>query len=183
MPPTEPQTIPFGVISQRKVSRNLNLSKQRAYSKARSVKHWNRKFRNWSRPSGKNWTHCPPFWKRTAIPMCRHSQPPTERQKRSSASTTEILPSGNGRCRKRSSSQKSHRKSKVSGNSFAGSKRKAGRNPSTESGITNGNFDNKKHTAQRKNFRWRCLHSENSSRPGKNAINPMGAFQTMPDII
>lgn len=24
MPPTEPQTIPFGVISQRKASRNLN---------------------------------------------------------------------------------------------------------------------------------------------------------------
>ena len=27
MPPTEPQTIPFGVISQKKVSRNLNLPK------------------------------------------------------------------------------------------------------------------------------------------------------------
>ena len=80
---------------------------------------------------------------------------------------------------KRSGPQKSRRRNKVSENSFANFKRKAGRNPSTESGITNGNFDNKKHTAQRKNFRWRCLHSENSSRPEKNAINPMDASQTM----
>ena len=59
MPPTEPQTIPFGVISQRKVSRNLNLPKQRAYSKARSVKC--KKYR-YSRPKGKsliNWTKFP----------------------------------------------------------------------------------------------------------------------------
>ena len=67
----------------------------------------------------------------------------------------------------------------MSGISFAGSKRKAERKPETETEITNGNFDNKKHTAQRKKFRWRCLHSEISSRPVKNAINPMGAFQAM----
>ena len=111
--------------------------------------------------------------------MCRHSQPPTERQKRSSASTTVTLPSGNRQCRKRSSPQKSRRRNKVSENSFANFKRKAGRNPGTEAGITNGNFDNKKHTAQRKKFRWRCLHSDNSSRPGKNANYPLGANQTM----
>ena len=115
--------------------------------------------------------------------MCRHSQLPIERQKRLSANITEILPSGNKRCRKRSGPQKSRRRNKVSGNSFAGSKRKAERKPETETEITNGNFDNKKHTAQRKNFRWRCLHSKNSSRPEKNAKNPMGAIQTMPNII
>ena len=111
--------------------------------------------------------------------MCRYSQPPTETQKRSSASTTEILPSGNGWYKKKSSPQKSRRRSKVSGISSAGCKRKAGRSPETETGITNGNFDNKKHTAQRRKFRWRCLHSEISSRPEKNANYPMETIQTM----
>lgn len=114
-----------------------------------------------------------------STPMYRHSQPPTERQKRLSASTTVISLNGNGLCRKRSDPQKSRPTSRVSGISFAGSKRKAERKPETETEITNGNFDNTKHTAQRKNFRWRCLHSEISSRPEKNANYPMGANQTM----
>ena len=42
-------------------------------------------------------------------------------------------------------------KGRVYGISFAGFKRKGERHPGTEAGITNGNFDNKKHTAQRRN--------------------------------
>ena len=78
--------------------------------------------------------------------------------KRSSVSITVTLSSGNGWCRRRNGPQKSRRRNKVSGISFAGSKRKAGRNPGAERTTMNGNFDNKKHTAQRMDFRWRCLH-------------------------
>ena len=113
---------------------------------------------------------------RTDIPMYRHSQPPIKRRKQWSAGTTGSLPNGSRQYERRSGLPKDLPKGRVSGISFAGFKRKAGRNPGTETEITNGNFDNKKHTAQRKNFRWRCLHSKIFSRPEKNANYPMGVI-------
>jgi hypothetical protein len=89
------------------------------------------------------------------------------------------LPNGSRQCGRKSGLPKDLPKGRVSGTRFAGFMRKAVRIPGTEARITNGNFDNKKHTAQRKDFRWRCLHTDICSRPEKNAENPIGANQTM----
>ena len=37
------------------------------------------RFKSWNRRSGKGWMHCLLFWKRTDIPMCRHSLPPIKK--------------------------------------------------------------------------------------------------------
>ena len=121
------------------------------------------RFRHRNKRSGKGWMHGLPFWKRTDTPMCRHSPLPIKKWMQWLAGTTGSLPNGSRQYERRSGLPKDLPKDRVSGISFASFKRKSERLPGTEAEITNGNFENKKYTAQRKNFRWQCLHSEISS--------------------